>query len=248
MDRHQGAWRQHRALHALLAAVVDERAEVGEVAERRAEVGALGADLDRVADLGDDHADLAGGHLDPGLLADAVDGPETEAQPGHQQALLVAGLAAAGDGVALGQALAGDLLGDEADLGGSDVVERLEQHDRDEHDRGDLEDQGEHVAGCRLPEAICIAPVYQRVYAPPRPRSERNRPPRPPPPRPPVDDFHSEIVRRRFDFAPRTFASAGSRFLVAKSCETLENACGNLRSGGMGGERAAAGSDSRPDG
>jgi hypothetical protein len=144
MDRHQGPGREHRALHTLLAVVGDEPPQVREVAEGRVVPGALGADRQRPSDLGDDHADLAGLDLDPGILGDRVHRPQLEPRPRHQQVGLVAGLAVERDGVVVGE-LAPEPLGHQPDLGGADAVERLRDDDEEDQDyaqgnaRGDAE-------------------------------------------------------------------------------------------------------------
>ena len=98
VDRRGGAGGQHRALHAALAAVGEERRGVGEAAElglgtpptwRRSGSG--------VADLGDDEADVVRRDLHPGVALDLEDRPQLEPQPGHQQVGLVAGLAVEGE-------------------------------------------------------------------------------------------------------------------------------------------------------
>ena len=97
VDRRGGARGQDRALHAPLAAVGQEGADVGEAAELGLVDGRLGAGRQRRADLGDDQADVVGRHLHPGVALDLEDRPQLEAQARHQQVGLVAGLAVQGD-------------------------------------------------------------------------------------------------------------------------------------------------------
>ena len=85
VDRHQRARREHRPLHALLAAAVDELAQVREVAELGLVDAALRADRQRRADLRDHDADLARRHLHPRVLLHREDRPELDAQARHQQ-------------------------------------------------------------------------------------------------------------------------------------------------------------------
>jgi hypothetical protein len=117
-----------------LATVLEEGAHVGEVAEHRLVDAALGADRQWAADLGDDDADLACGHLHPRVLLDPVDGPELEPEPRHEQVGLIAGLAVQGDRVAFVERLEAELLGDEPDLGGTDDGDRQHDHQDDDHE------------------------------------------------------------------------------------------------------------------
>ncbi len=139
MDGHEGARRQNRPLHALLAAVLHEAGDVGEVLEFGLVHRALRADGEGVAHLRDDHTDLAGRYLHPRELLDVEHRPELEAQTRHQQRGLVAGLAPEGDRVVLAELAERESLGDEPDLGGADRVERFPHDDREQrrHDDGD---------------------------------------------------------------------------------------------------------------
>jgi hypothetical protein len=128
VDGHEGARRQDGPLDAVLPAV-EERLEAGEVAEARAVGGALGADRQRLADLGDHDADLTGRDLHPRVPLDRVDRPQVEPQPRHQQLGLVAGLTPERDGVVAVELAERDLLGDEADLRRPDAVHGLHRHE-----------------------------------------------------------------------------------------------------------------------
>ncbi|MEZ5217971.1 MAG: hypothetical protein R2715_15610 [Ilumatobacteraceae bacterium] len=139
MDRQQGARGEDRALHALLAAVLDERADVGEVAERRVVASALGTDRQRPTHLGDDHTDLPRRNLHPRELAHGVDRPQLEAEARHQELGLIAGLAGEGDGIVVVEPLAGEPLVDQTDLGRA--------HHRDGPQDDDEEQRGEDRAG-----------------------------------------------------------------------------------------------------
>jgi hypothetical protein len=130
-------------LHTLLPALFDERAEVGEVRERGLVLAALRPDRQRRAGLRDHDADVAGGHLHPRELLHAIERPELEPQPGHEQLGLVPGLAAEGDRVVLAELLQREALGDEADLGCADRVERRENSDEEESDNDDGDDSNE---------------------------------------------------------------------------------------------------------
>ena len=141
VDRQRRARGQHRALHAALAAVLEERADAAEVAELGLVDGRLGAGRQRAADLGDDEADAVGRHLHPVEALDAVDRPELDAQAGHQQVGLVAGLALEGDELLLAE-LGAEALGHQADLRRPDAVQALQHHEQ--HEQGDDADQDQH--------------------------------------------------------------------------------------------------------
>ncbi len=133
MDRRHGARRQHRALHAFLTAIGHEGADVLEAAELRLVDGRLGANRQRLADLGNDDADLPGGNLHERMPRHRVPGPELKAEARRQQVGLVAGCAVEGDWAAAVDPFPTDALADEADLGGADHPERLHpNHDHDE--------------------------------------------------------------------------------------------------------------------
>ena len=89
MNRRQRAGRQHRPLHALLAASFDERVEVSEIAELRLVHRRLRADGQRLSNLRNHHADLARGHLHPRMLRHGEHQAELEAEAGHEQLRLV---------------------------------------------------------------------------------------------------------------------------------------------------------------
>ena len=137
---HERARRQHRPLHALLAAVLHEAGDVGEVPELRLVHRALRADRQGIAHLCDDHADLAGRDLHPRELRDVEHRPELETQAGHQQRGLVSGLAAERDGVVLVELAEREAFGDEPDLGGADGVERLPHQEQQQYHRDDDDD------------------------------------------------------------------------------------------------------------
>lgn len=61
MDRHHRAGRQHRTLHAFLAALIKECGKVLEIAESFFVDAGFGAHRQCLTDLGDHHPDLAGG-------------------------------------------------------------------------------------------------------------------------------------------------------------------------------------------
>lgn len=147
VDWRSRARREHRSLDAALAAVVEEGADRREVAEVRAVHAGLGAGRQGLADLGDDEPDVVRRHLHPVEALDVVDRPELEAQAGHQEVGLVARFALAGQQLVPVE-LAADALGDQADLGGADGVQALEQHEQPEQHRNgdDEEDHGDvHV-------------------------------------------------------------------------------------------------------
>ena len=128
---HQGAWRQHRPLHTLLAPVGEERREIAEVAELLVEFRALGADGDGFAHLGDDHADFTGGHLHPGVLAHLIDRPQLEPHARHEECRLIAGLPLTCHRVPVSQASAREPLVHQTHLSGPDDTERLHHHHSD---------------------------------------------------------------------------------------------------------------------
>ena len=144
VDRDERARGQHRALHALLAAVLDEGAQVREVPELRLVDRALRADRQRRTDLRDHHADLAGGDLHPRVLLDLEERPQLEAQPRHQERGLVAGLAVERDRVVLVELAGREALRHESHLGRSDDVERLHDHDGQDHRDHDDHDPERH--------------------------------------------------------------------------------------------------------
>ena len=141
VDRNQAARRQYRSLHALLAAVLEKLAKVGEVAEFRPVDGRLGSGRQPLADLRDHHADLARRHLHPRVFGHQVPRPELEPDARHEQSRLIAGLAVEGDGGVGGVVPARDPLDDQAHLRRSDHDHRpghdQERHYRD-HDRNEL--------------------------------------------------------------------------------------------------------------
>jgi hypothetical protein len=142
MDRRERARRQPRPLHALLAARVEEAADVAEVAEFRPVRRALGADRQRCADLRDHEVDPARGNLHPGVLADRVDRPQLEAESRHQQVVLEAGLAVHGDHVVLGEPAA-EALRHQPDLGRADRLQAPQGDERDQRAGRRSDDVGE---------------------------------------------------------------------------------------------------------
>jgi hypothetical protein len=108
----------------------EEGGQVGEIPELLLVPRRLGAVGQRLADLGDDHADLVGGDLHPGELLYRVDRPELEPQTGHEQDGLIAGLPVEGDRVVVGQLLCREQLGDQADLRGTDRMDGLQGDDQ----------------------------------------------------------------------------------------------------------------------
>ena len=83
VNRDERARRQHGALDAFLAAVVHERAEIGEVAELGPIDGRLGACGQALADLRDDDTDLARRNLHPRIEGDGVVRPQLEPDARH---------------------------------------------------------------------------------------------------------------------------------------------------------------------
>jgi len=141
MDRLQRARREHRALHALLAAVLHEGPQGAELPELGLVDGGLGADGQGLAHLRDDDADLARRDLNPRELLDREDRPELPAQARHEELGLISRLAAERDRIVLRELPEAEAFRDEADLRRPDAVQR-EQHD-DERQRGDG-DEEEH--------------------------------------------------------------------------------------------------------
>ncbi len=127
MNRRQRAGRQHRPLHALLSALLDERVEVGEIAELRFVDGRLRADGQRLSDLRNHHADLPGGHLHPGMFRHREHQRELEAEAGHQHFRLVPRLPTERERVVSGQ-FGAESFSDQSDLGGTDAVDRGQQN------------------------------------------------------------------------------------------------------------------------
>jgi len=118
-----------------LVEVVCDRRGVGPVQGQdrgRHDLRGVDAGVDRVlagaqrgAELGDDHADLAGRHLHPRVLGHREHRPQLEPEPGHEQTGLVAGLALEGDHLVAAEASPQSLV-DQPDLAGSDEPERRE--------------------------------------------------------------------------------------------------------------------------
>ncbi len=136
MHRHEAAGRQHGALHALLSAGLQPRAEIGDQVERAQRFGRLGADGQGPAHLRHHDADLAGPHLHPRVLFHVVEGPEFPTPARHQQIGLIAGLALEGDGVVVGEFSARKPLGDQPHLGRTDDADRGNHQDHYDRDDG----------------------------------------------------------------------------------------------------------------
>ena len=122
MNRSQCAGRQHRPLHALLTAFFDERVEVTEITELRFVHRRLCADGQRLSNLGNHHADLARGHLHPGMLRHGEHQAEFEAEAGHEQLRLVPRFPTERQGIVSGQ-FGSESFADQSDLGGTDAVD-----------------------------------------------------------------------------------------------------------------------------
>jgi hypothetical protein len=106
-----------------LAAVFDEGIEVGELPELLAVDGGFGAVGQRIADLGDHHADLPGRDLHPGVFLHGVEKAELETDARHEQFGLVAGFALEGDGVVVGQAPVREAARYKAHFRGADAMQ-----------------------------------------------------------------------------------------------------------------------------
>jgi hypothetical protein len=126
VDRRERARRQHRPLHALLASVGEKLADVAKVSVGVVIHGALRADRERLAHLRDHDADLARGNLHPRVLVHPVDRPQTESPSRHEEVGLISRLARERDHVA-GVELRPEPLRRQADFGGPDVDQRLEE-------------------------------------------------------------------------------------------------------------------------
>jgi hypothetical protein len=174
VDRGERARWQHRPLDALLASVLEEGADVAEIAEDVLVLGALRADRQRLADLGDHDADAAGRHLDPRVLVDPVDRPQQEAPAGHQQLGLVAGLAVERDHAAVAE-LRAEALDGQPDLGRPDVLDRLRD---DEANCEDDHDEENRYAEDHHPDGITgrVSADVHFAYRARRPPSRRSSP------------------------------------------------------------------------
>ena len=107
-----------------LSAGLQPGVQVGDQVQVADRLGRLGADRQRSANLGHDHADLAGPNLDPGVLLHGIEQPQLEMPARHQEIGLVAGLAAEGDRVVVGKFSEGEPLRDQPDLGRTDDPDR----------------------------------------------------------------------------------------------------------------------------
>ena len=136
MHRHEAAGRQHGALHALLSAGLEPRAEVGDQVQLAQRFGRLGADRQRPAHLRHHDADLAGPDLHPRVLFHGVEEPELPMPARHQQIGLIAGLALEGDGVVVGEFSDREPLGDQPHLGRTDDADRGNHQNHRNRDDG----------------------------------------------------------------------------------------------------------------
>jgi len=118
--------RQHRPLHTLLSAILNETPQVGKIAELRLVHRRLCANGQGVADLSNDHADLPGRHLYPRMLCNGAGQKELEAETGHQHFRLISRLSKKRQGVVAGQ-LGAESLADQPDLRRTNAVDRQEQ-------------------------------------------------------------------------------------------------------------------------
>src|SRR5690348_14732508 len=124
MNRSQGSGRQDGTLDTLLALdllsvrscdPIHERLEVGEVTEPGRIDGRLGADGQGFANLGDNQAYLASGHLDPRMFGYGIARKEPETDPGHQQLCLISCFPTEGNRIVAWQLLPKSLA-DKSDL------------------------------------------------------------------------------------------------------------------------------------
>lgn len=114
VDGQRRARRQYRTLHALLAAFFNKGAQVSKLAEFVTVNGGFRAGGKRLARLCDDHADLTGGNLHPGMFLNRVEQPQAKPHAGHQQVGLIAGFAVEGNRVIIGQPGMGKTFRDKA--------------------------------------------------------------------------------------------------------------------------------------
>ncbi len=132
---------QHRALRSFLAASLHERAQVREVPELRLVYDALCAGGRGSTHLSDDYTDLSGWHLHQRTLVHAVQRPELEAQAGHEQVGLVAGLAFESDDVPVTQLGPTKPLGHQTYFCRPDLVGRCHEYQAHDHDRDDYRER-----------------------------------------------------------------------------------------------------------
>ena len=136
MDWHQRTGRQHRALHAFLSARFQPGGQIGQQAQIADRFGRLGADRQRPACLGDNHPDLAGAYLNPRMLLDDVEDPQSETPARHQQFALIARLAMKRNGIIVGQFLHGEPLDHQSDFRWANDVDRRQNDDhRHKHNK-----------------------------------------------------------------------------------------------------------------
>ena len=177
VHRQQRSRRQHEPLHTLLSTALDEPFEVREVPELGLVHTALGADRQLRAHLRDHDADLAGRHLHPGELLHAVDRPQLEPQPGHEQLRLVAGLTFEGDRVVVAELAQPESLRDQPDFGRSDRLDREQHRQDDQHDHSQNCDSQNHSHSGLLRPAVTlcrgIPRGVRRRRAPRRRRARR---------------------------------------------------------------------------
>ena len=126
MQRQDRSRRKHRPLHALLPALGDEGANVGELAELGLVDAGLPSRRQWRPDLRDHQADFAGRDLHPGMFLDAVDGPDANRQSRHQQVGLIPGFAMKRDGTAL-RASGSPAANHQSHFVGTDAMNRQER-------------------------------------------------------------------------------------------------------------------------
>src|SRR5262249_101365 len=100
MDRCDGPWGQHGSLHALLTPASNDRLDILKISEFGFVHARLGADRERLTNLGNHDADLPGRNLDHRVTCDIVDGPELELDPRHHEPSLVPRFTSESDDIA----------------------------------------------------------------------------------------------------------------------------------------------------
>ena len=133
MQRQDRSRRKHRPLHTLLPALGDEGANVGELTEHGLVDAGLPSRRQWRPGLCDDQADFAGRDLHPGMLLDAIDRPDANGDPGHQQVRLVPGFAMKRDRTAL-RAPGSPAADHQSHFVGTDAMNRQERDDEQEQD------------------------------------------------------------------------------------------------------------------
>ena len=102
--------------------------QVTEITELRFVHRRLRADGQRLSNLRNHHADLARGHLHPGMLRHGEHQAEFEAEAGHEQLRLVSRFPMERQGVVSGQ-LGSESFADQSDLGGTDAIDRSQKNE-----------------------------------------------------------------------------------------------------------------------